>query len=191
MLRHMPVWSWEEIQAARQHIFPSQPETDVAGRYSKWGGIPRFVLELTDAADQALLTEALNGCSLSDLASSMTNLSTATTVSHRLLHQTVDAEYLKGPVVFASDWVLREVASRYQQFRQHEVHDFLAASGGEPSVTALRKALWERHAHVALQPNGPSAAGACKVRKLTSSTSSSSPAAALRACGTSRASAQG
>lgn len=155
MLRHMPVWSYEEIQAARHHIFTSQLEADVESRYSRWGGIPRFVLELTDANHQALLTAALDSCNLSDLTSSMTDLSTADKVSHRILHLTVEAgTYLKGPVVFASDWVQGELVSRYLQFKQHEVHDFLAASGGAPSVAAFRGALWERHAHVALQRGG-------------------------------------
>ena len=154
LLRHMPVWSWEEIQAARQHIFSSQLEADVDSRYCRWGGIPRFVLELTEANHQGLLTEALDNCNLSDLTSSMNSLSTASTVSHRLLHMTVAPGYLKGPVVFASDWVQGEVVSRYLQFKQHEVHDFLAASGGAPIVAAFRGALWERHAHVALQRGG-------------------------------------
>ena len=154
VLRHMPVWSLEEIQAARQHIFSSQLKADVASRYSRWGGIPRFVLELTDEADQALLTEALDACSINGLTSSMINLSTASKVSHRLLHLSVKAGYLKGPVMFASDWVQGELISRYLQLRQHEVHDFLVASGGVPSVAAFRGALWERYAHVPLQRGG-------------------------------------
>ena len=156
LLRHMPTWSWKEIQAARQHIFSRQPEADVASRYSRWGGIPRFVLQKTDAANQDLLTEALNSCSLSDLdlTSSMTNLNTASKVSHRLLHLTVEAGYLKGSVEFASDWVQGELIGRYLQIRQHEVHVFLAASGGEPNVAAFRGALWERYAYVALQRGG-------------------------------------
>ena len=162
VLRHMPVWSWEEIQAARQHIFSSQLEADVGSRYSRWGGIPRYVLELTDADDQALLTDALETCSLSDLASSMTYLSTGSMVSsrvtyyaHMLLHLTVEAgTYLQGPVVFASDWVQGELISRYPQFGQQEVQDFLAATVYKPSVAAFRGAIWERHAHAALQRGG-------------------------------------
>ncbi len=66
----------------------------------------------------------------------------------------MEAGYLKGPVVFASDWVQGEVISRCLQHGRHEVHNFLAASGGEPSVAAFRGALWERYAHVALQRGG-------------------------------------
>ena len=154
MVRYMPVWTWEEIQAARQLIFSDQHETDVVSRFSRWGGIPRFVLQKTDAADQALLEDAMYKCSLHELASSMTDPSSASRVSHRLLHLTVDAGYLKGPVVFASKWVEEEIISRYSRGKQHEVHDFLTASGGRPSVAAFRGALWERYAHVALQRSG-------------------------------------
>ena len=78
------MWSKEEIETACQHIFSSQSETDVALRSSRWGGIPRFVLQQTDAEHQALLQEALGSCSLHELA--------------------VVKGYRKGPVVFASDW---------------------------------------------------------------------------------------
>ena len=56
-----------EIQAARQPIFSRHPKADVASRYSKWGGIPRYVLQNTDAADQDLLQIALNCCSLDNV----------------------------------------------------------------------------------------------------------------------------
>ena len=154
IVRYMPVWSWEEIQAARQHIFISQPKEDVDSRYSEWGGIPRYVFQKTDMADQALLEDALDSCSLNDLAGSITNPSTASSISHRLLHLTVKAGYLKGPVVFASDWVEGEVISRYSQYKQREVQDFLAATAHQPGVAAFRGALWEHYAHMALQRGG-------------------------------------
>ena len=155
LLRQMPVWSWEEIQAARQHVFSSQPEADVASRYSKWGGIPRMVLQNLDVSHQALLTTALASCSLNELIDSLTSLSyTASKVSDMLLHQTVNAGYLKGPVVFASDWVQAEMISRYAQSRQVAVRSFLTESGGRPSVAAFRAALWEHWVHAALQRGG-------------------------------------
>ena len=149
------MWSWEEIQAARQHIFSSQNESDVADRYSRWGGIPRMVLQNLDAFDQGLLTTALNSCSLSELTSRIADLSSTTSkLSDMLLHQTVDAGYLEGPVVFASKWVEKEAISRHSQGGQYSLRDFLAGSGGVPSVAAFRVALWERYAHAALQRGG-------------------------------------
>ena len=149
------MWSWEEIQAARQHIFSSQLEADVADRYSRWGGIPRMVLQNLDVSHQALLTTALDSCSLNELLDSLTSLSyTTSKVSDMLLHQTVDAGYLKGPVVFASDWAQREIISRYSRSRPVAVREFLTESGGRPSVAAFRAMLWEGCAYEALQRGG-------------------------------------
>ena len=176
--RHMPAWSWEEIQAARQHIFSRHPEADVASRYSKWGGIPRYVLQNTDAADQDLLQIALNCCSLDNVTRGLESISCASDFTHFLLHLTVEAGYLAGPVVFASDWVQGEVISRCLKFRRD---DFVAGSWGKPSVAAFRGALWESYAHAALQRGGggASAAGICKMQELTPLRLSSSQAAAL------------
>ncbi len=156
LLRHMPTWNWGEMEAARKHIFifNTQDEEAVASRYSKWGGIPRFVLQNTDSEDQALLQLALDECTIDNLTSGMVDLSSASEISHSLLHQTVEAGYLRGPVVFASDWVQAELINRYLHFTKHKVHDFLAASGGTPTIAAFRGALWERYAHVALQRGG-------------------------------------
>ena len=118
------------------------------------GGIPRYVLQQTDAGHQALLQQALEDCSLDQLTCSMTNMSGAFKISHRLLHLTVAEGYLMGHVVLASDWVEQELLSRYCQFRQHEVHDFLAASGGDSTIAGFRGKLWERHAHIVLQRGG-------------------------------------
>ena len=149
------MWSWEEIQAARQHIFSSQLEADVEDRHSRWGGIPRMVLQSLDVSQQALLTTALDSCSLSELTSSLTSLSyTTSKVSDMLLHQTVDAGYLKGPVAFASEWVQGELISRYSRSRHVAVREFVAESGGVPSVAAFRSALWEGHVWGALKHRG-------------------------------------
>lgn len=71
-----------------------------------------------------------------------------------LLHQTVDAGYLKGPVVFASERVQGELISRYSQSRHVAVREFVAESGGVPSVAAFRSALWEGHVWGALKHGG-------------------------------------
>ena len=58
---------------------------------------PAWHSRIFDAAHQALLTTALNSCSLSELISSMASLSyTTSKVSDLVLHQTVDAGYLKA-----------------------------------------------------------------------------------------------
>ena len=151
LLRHMPVWTVEEIQAgAASTSLPASWRQMLQTDTADGGGIPRYVLQLTDVGDQALLKTALQGCSLRGLPCSMSDLSSASNISHMLLHLTVKDGCLEGNVVFASDWVQGELISRYLQFRRREVHDFLAVSGGEPTLAAFRGKLWERYAHVAL-----------------------------------------
>ena len=148
------MWSWEELEAAPQHIFSDQLKRDVEDRYSRWGGIPRYVLQKPDAGDQDLLQAAVDSCSLSDLAQSITDLTKASEMSHRLVHLTVEEGYLEGPVKFASQWVQDELMSKHWNFEVHKVHDFLAASAGEPALAAFREELRKRYTHVVLQDRG-------------------------------------
>ena len=57
-------------------------------------------------------------------------------------------------MVFASDWVQGEMISRFLRSRHVGVRNFLAESGGVPSVASLWVALWEQCAHAALQRGG-------------------------------------
>ena len=150
----MSVWSWPEVQAAREHIFSQQAEADIHARFCLWGGIPRYVLQLLDALHQDLLTEAVDNCSLGDLLASMTNINSAVKLSHRLIHLTVTAGCKKGHVQFASQWVGDQLISKYLQYKTRELTDFLTASGGEPAVADFRGRLWERHAHDSLFRGG-------------------------------------
>jgi hypothetical protein len=153
----MPTWSIDEIMKCRQHIFSGQSDNSeeaVKDRFSRWGGIQRWVLQNTDEEDQMLPTKALAECGISELVSSINNLSSAPKASHRLLHMTVKQNYLEGPVRFASKWVEEQAISKYLQSMQQEVHDFMAASGGESTVAEFRGKLWKRHAHRKLQSGG-------------------------------------
>ncbi len=82
----MPTWDPEEIETARQCIFNSQPKTEVDDRLKRWGGVPLYVLQRTDPANQAMLEDALNSCRLSNLVRCMTDLSHASGSTHMLLH---------------------------------------------------------------------------------------------------------
>lgn len=154
LVRFMSVWSWAEVEAARQHIFSQQAVADVHARFCIWGGIPRYILQLLDAVHQGLLTDAVNTCSLGDLLASMTDINSAVKLSHRLVHLTVTAGCQKGQVQFASQWVMDQLISRYLQYRSRELLDFLTASRGEPAVADFRGRLWERHAHNTLRHGG-------------------------------------
>lgn len=151
----MPTWAPEEIETARHWIFNSQPKTEVDDRLKRWGGVPLFVLQKTDLADQAMLQDALNSCSLSNFVSCMADLSHASGFTHMLLHQTVSAGYLRGPVEFALEWLKEELVARYMQFDQREVQRFLATSGGTPTIIAYRMAIADAmgiHPTISLTP---------------------------------------
>lgn len=151
----MPVWSYKEIQAACQLIFSCRPEAEVTDRFIKWGGIPRFVLQLTDAADQDFLRKGVSACSIRDLEAGMSSISSASPqIAHMLLHVTVTAGYLKGPVVFASEWVEEQLARNLIQSKCREVEDFFASSGGVSGIAAFREMLWKCYAHAKLQRGG-------------------------------------
>jgi hypothetical protein len=153
----MPTWTVDEIMKCRLQIFSDQSDNSeeaVKNRFSRWGGIPRYVLQKTDEEDQMLISDALAECSISELVSSISNLSSARKASHRLLHMTVQQNYMQGPVRFASQWVEEQAISKYSQSKQQEVHDVMAASGGEPTVAEFRGKLWKRHAHCKLQSGG-------------------------------------
>jgi len=44
-IRFMPVWSWNEVNECRIGMFNHLEEAKVEDLYSRWGGIPRFILE--------------------------------------------------------------------------------------------------------------------------------------------------
>ncbi|CAB4481093.1 unnamed protein product [Rhizophagus irregularis] len=45
VVRYMPPWSWDEINTCRADIFANLKEKKVRELYTKWGGIPRYILE--------------------------------------------------------------------------------------------------------------------------------------------------
>ncbi|CAI2186481.1 9391_t:CDS:2, partial [Funneliformis geosporum] len=58
--RYMPVWSFKEIEVCRSNIFKNIDKNKVEKMFNEWGGIPRFVLEMTDDDSQAELEQAIN-----------------------------------------------------------------------------------------------------------------------------------
>ena len=122
----------------------------------RWGGIPRYVLQLQDAAHQAMLQQAVDCCSLDELVSCMIGRSHASESTQHLVHMTVEDGYLQGPGRLASDWVKTGLIEKYVQSREREVRDFLAASGDpdEATIATFRGSLWVQYAHAALRSGG-------------------------------------
>ncbi|KAK9836692.1 hypothetical protein WJX74_006181 [Apatococcus lobatus] len=66
----------------------------------------------------------------------------------------MDAQHLKGPVEFASEWVKEQLIGKLLRFGSREVQDFLRGSGGTPAIADFRQKLWERYVHEALCGGG-------------------------------------
>jgi hypothetical protein len=60
----MQIWSWREIKSCRKILYADRVTLELAkDLYSKWGGIPRYVLErANDVTHQAKLNDAIKGC---------------------------------------------------------------------------------------------------------------------------------
>ena len=150
----MPIWSWEEIKAAGVHIY-GQPESEFRERYERWLGIPRYVLQLLDEADQNLLDEAIDQCSLEVLAQSFTSLTAHKQISHKLIHVQVKGGYLKGPTEIAGGYIEERLVAKYVQAKDSDVEHFLAASGGNADAAAFRGKIFEKKkAHKILRKGG-------------------------------------
>ena len=163
--RYMSPWTWKETQTAHRLMYSTQPEADVKSRFRKRGGVPRQVFERTDVADQILTEAALDACcacgsclncSFVGLLNSMTDLSFSPEYMQRLLHQTAEPQtHLRGPVEFASEWVLEELVMRFSPFlhsSQNAVLEFLETSGGVATISAFRSALQKRKVQETSQP---------------------------------------
>ena len=139
----MPIWSWEDIKAAGDHIFGRQ-ESDFANRYERWLGIPRYVFQLLDEADQNSLEEAIDHCSLDVPAQSFTSLTAHKQISHKLVHIQVKAGYLEGPTQIAGGYIKDRLVAKYVQAKDSEVTHFLAASRGNADAAEFRGKIFEK-----------------------------------------------
>jgi hypothetical protein len=62
-VRYMPVWDLDEIKKCRNMIHNNLEENYVKNLFLKWGGIPRFVLDLAkNENEQNKLQDAINVC---------------------------------------------------------------------------------------------------------------------------------
>ena len=110
------------------HIF-GQQESNFGDRYVGWLGIPRYVLQLLDEADQTSLEKAIGRCGLEVLAQSFASLTAHKLISHMLVHVQVEAGYLEGPTQIAGGYIKDRLAAKYVEARDSHVEHFLAASG--------------------------------------------------------------
>jgi hypothetical protein len=156
-LRYLPVWSWEEIDTCRRLIYPHDPVRTperVLEAYSRWGGIPRFVLEkLADVSAQQELPKAISRCNLAALSSAVGALDSAAETSHRVLHLLTSAPYVEVQIDFGSDFIRARIADLLLSRQKTELFSFVTRVS-DPVYAQLRGCFFEALAHERLAAGG-------------------------------------
>lgn len=141
--RWMPVWSWEEIRAAGIHIL-GQQEADFRERYERWLGIPCYVHQLLDEADQSTLDDAIDQCGMELLKQSYTSL---TAHNHKLIHQQVQPNYLKGRAEIVKGYTEDRLIAKYVNEQDNEVGQFLQQVGVILTLQPSGAKFWKSKKH--------------------------------------------
>lgn len=128
----MPVWSREEIQFANNKLF-GHKSSEVLDRYEKWGGIPRYVLQLVGSSHQSMLDHAIGACRIEMLKYPTYMIwEQDKGICHTLFHMTVQRDFSYGNLVLALAYVKDKLMEKYVQSRKRDVKDFLLTSYREP-----------------------------------------------------------
>ena len=151
-MRYFPVLTWSEIDAMREVCFPHVADADAKERYTRWGGIPRYVLAQA-AKERRLLESAIDGVQVRDLTVAFHEPSARSddsTGSHRIFHVKVqgesdDALRTDDPLYyeflsrdFASSYVAKELAERGTALQRTELVRLFNKSEGFRELAAAR-----------------------------------------------------
>ena len=157
-IRYLPVWSWDEIESCRRMLYPKDavrtPEA-VQEAFSRWGGIPRFVLEkVADASAQMQLERAIaSSTNLSLLLRAVGEIDSAPEASHRISHIVTSAPYLETTIVFGSDYIKARVTEILLSRQREELFTFVSRESN-PLFAQLRGDCFEALAHETLAAGG-------------------------------------
>ncbi|CAJ0751810.1 24068_t:CDS:1, partial [Entrophospora sp. SA101] len=160
-IRLMPVWSWNEVNECRIGMFNHLED-------SRWGGIPRFILEKAlDSSQQNHLEDAISK-SNGRLFEFVGEIDHADDVSHRIIHihtnlpdedggeneESEEAPYIQKFIRFASEWVAEKVMDKLERNYSQQLRNFVIASSSENEYSTLRGVIFEQIAHRILQKGG-------------------------------------
>ena len=156
--RTLPVWPWQHLVAARQLFFKHVSEARLAELYTKWGGIPRVVLEKVNIKSYQVHTMELAMGSAWKCANILATCGLALNPDEdgdTILHYAVDQNFITTRVVFASQWAADLVVSfavqQAEQQIRNRIREFLAARDRHPRAAGLCAQLSEALARKALQ----------------------------------------
>ena len=164
---YFPVLSWDETREMRSACFPDVSEASVVERYSRWGGIPRYVLSHVDE-EGLLLADAIAGVKSSELQATGVEPAhgDASIGSHRVFHVKVHgemgAELTTGDPAFyrlhsrelASKYVASALLLRRVDLLRDDMIRFVDAAAGEARLAATRGMVFEQLALERLSRGG-------------------------------------
>jgi len=157
----MPIWSEKELLECRE-MYSDVDEVIVKENFSRWGGVPRYVLLFgTHPQKQESLREAI-ATSSPDMLTKFTGTEFAKDdICHRLVHIIPKLGYQQWSHDFASPFVASEVSKHLYEDLRTQLETFLVSSQGIAPLAALRGYLLESYTHRKL-----SAGGNFKIRNL-------------------------
>ncbi|RHZ55278.1 hypothetical protein Glove_417g36 [Diversispora epigaea] len=164
-IRYMPIWSLEEIETCRKRIFNDLEPKKVNDLFSKWGGIPRFVLEKTqDSTQQQLLEEAIVKNSNKRLFTFVGEINHTDNMSNKLLHiytnipnkdnenkEDIKIFYKKKFLQFASEYVSKKVIDALIENHRKVLEKFVISSSSINEWSTIRGNVFEDISHRILQ----------------------------------------
>ena len=110
----MPIWNWKEIKSCRKILYNDKVPLELAkDLFSKWGGIPRYVLEMAnDEIYQSKLIDAIKGCKAKIFDDIGERCIERSETSHMIAHIDVNPSCKEVILRFASDYVRERVIDR-------------------------------------------------------------------------------
>jgi hypothetical protein len=150
----MEPWTLEELEECRNGVYPTvRTAENVRQLWTKYGGVPRYVLGHRTADPEDLVREAIARSSVVLVSQTLLGESPQPHVSDVLLH------LWKGEtgglrLDWASPWVAEQVADRAWRLEKQRLLEFLAVSSELPVLGTLRGNLWEGLCHSRIAKGG-------------------------------------
>ena len=126
----MPIWNWKEIKNCRKKLYNDKVALELAKYlFSKWGGIPRYVLEkANDRTQQSKLNDAIKSCEENIFDFTGERCIEISKFSHMIVHIDVNLPdendnkldqngkppYTEVILRFASNYVLEKVTDKLE-----------------------------------------------------------------------------
>jgi hypothetical protein len=156
----MPVWSADEINAAKAVCFNELSDEVVQQRFHMWGGIPRFVLSVERPTDalQREMDVAVESIEYAAMFRFVGEAASADSMPHKVLHMIAGPDneipyrYLYAD--FASAYVADRVAQRFEEAVRADIERWVAGADASPLLASMRGHLWENVCHRLLARGG-------------------------------------